>query len=105
MKFIETPTFTREVKSLLKDDEYRLLQVALLLCPEQGDLIPRTGGLRKIRWGSSRRGKRGGVRVIYYWDKKKETFYMLLVYSKSKQEDLTPEQAKILRRLVKEELK
>jgi mRNA-degrading endonuclease RelE of RelBE toxin-antitoxin system len=105
MRFIETPVFTREVKKLLNDDEYRALQLALLLRPEQGDLIPRTGGLRKIRWGIKRRGKRGGVRVIYYWDKKLETFYLLLVFPKSKQEDLTPEQTRILSRLVREEFK
>ena len=51
------------------------------------------------------KGKRGGCRVIYYWDKKHETFYMLLAYAKSKQEDLTPTQMKILTKLVKEELK
>jgi mRNA-degrading endonuclease RelE of RelBE toxin-antitoxin system len=105
MRFVETPIFTREVKKLLTDEEYRALQLALLLRPEQGDLIPRSGGLRKIRWGIKRRGKRGGVRIIYYWDKKFETFYLLLVFSKSKQEDLTPEQARILIRLVREEFK
>lgn len=105
MLFVETPVFTKELKKLLKDDEYRLIQLALLLRPEQGDLIPRTGGLRKIRWGIKRRGKRGGIRIIYYWDKKKEMVYMLLVFPKSKQEDLTPEQTRILSRLVREELK
>jgi mRNA-degrading endonuclease RelE of RelBE toxin-antitoxin system len=105
MKFVETLIFTREVKKLLRDEEYRLLQLALILRPEQGDLIPHARGLRKVRWGIRRRGKRGGIRVIYYWDRKQETFYMLLVFSKSQQEDLTPEQMRILTRLVKEEFK
>jgi len=105
MRFIETPIFTREVRGLLKEEEYRRLQLALLLRPEQGDRIPGTGGLRKIRWGALGRGKRGGARVIYFWDPAEETFYMLLVYSKSRQEDLTPEQVRVLKRLIREELK
>lgn len=105
MRFIETPIFTREVRKFLQDKEYRMLQIALLLRPEQGNIIPGSGGLRKIRWGARGRGKRGGCRMIYYWDKSKETFYMLLAYQKSMQEDLTPEQLKILSKLVKEEFK
>ena len=105
MRFIETPIFTEELHHLLKDEEYRALQLALLFRPEQGVLIPGSGGLRKIRWRQKGKGKRGGCRVIYYWDKKQETFYMLLVFAKSKQEDLTPTQMKVLTKLVKEELK
>jgi len=105
MKFIETPIFTKAVQSLLEDDEYKSLQVALLLRPEQGAIIPGSGGLRKIRWASKGKGKRGGLRVIYYWDTKNEVFYMLLIYSKSKKDDLTPDQLLVLSQLVKEELK
>ncbi len=105
MRFIETPIFTKELQHLLEDEEYRALQLALLFRPEQGVLIPGAGGLRKLRWSQKGKGKRGGCRVIYYWDKKHETFYMLLAYAKSKQEDLTPTQMKVLTKLVKEELK
>ena len=105
MRFVETPIFTRQVGKLLEDEEYRSLQLALLFRPEQGGMIPGTNGLRKVRWSQKGRGKRGGCRVIYYWDKKNETFYMLLAYTKSKQEDLTPEQVKVLSKLVKEEFK
>ena len=105
MRFIETPIFTKELQHLLEDEEYRALQLALLFRPEQGALIPGAGGLRKLRWRQKGKGKRGGCRVIYYWDKKQETFYMLLAYGKSKQEDLTPTQMKVLTKLVKEELK
>jgi mRNA-degrading endonuclease RelE of RelBE toxin-antitoxin system len=105
MRFIETPIFTRELQKLLEDEEYRALQLALLFRPEQGILIPGSGGLRKLRWSQKGKGKRGGCRVIYYWDEKQETFYMLLAYAKSKQEDLTPTQMKVLARLVREELK
>jgi len=105
MLFVETPIFTREVCALLEDEEYRALQLALLLRPEQGALIPGSGGLRKLRWGQKAKGKRGGYRIIYYWDKKLEILYMLLVYAKTRQEDLTPAQIKVLSKLVKEEFK
>ena len=105
MRFIETPIFTKELKNQLEDEEYRALQLALLFRPEQGVLIPGSGGLRKLRWSQKGKGKRGGCRIIYYWDEKQETFYMLLVYIKSKQENLTPKQMKVLAKLVKEELK
>jgi len=105
MKFIETPIFSKEVQALLKDDEYKSLQVALLLRPEQGSIIPKSGGLRKVRWSSKGKGKQGGLRVIYYWDNKTESFYMLLIYSKSKKDDLSPDQLQILSQIVKEELK
>ena len=105
MIFVETPIFTREQRDLLSDDDYRNLQFALLLRPEAGPIIPGSGGLRKVRWSLGARGKRGGLRVIYYWDKPKECIYMLLVYPKSRQEDLTQEQLRSLRKLVKENLK
>ena len=104
MRFVETPIFTAAIRSALPDDEYRALQVALLLRPEQGPVIPRSGGLRKVRWGTHGRGKRGGVRVIYYWHPAEETFYMLFVYPKNVQEDLTAAQLKALRRIMAEEL-
>lgn len=105
MRFVETPIFTKEVRNHLTDDEYRALQTALMFRPKQGPLIPGTGGLRKIRLGGRGKGKRGGYRIIYYWDKPTETFYMLLVYPKSKQEDLTPTQRRLLGQLVREEFK
>ena len=67
MKIIETPIFTKRVKSILKDEEYRLLQNELIFKPESGKIIPGSGGLRKIKWSGSGRGKRGGSRLIYYW--------------------------------------
>jgi hypothetical protein len=105
MIFIETLVFTRQLRALLPDDEYRNLQLALLLRPEAGPIISGGGGLRKIRWGLPGKGKRGGVRMIYYWDKAKDCIYMLLVYPKSRQEDLTPTQLRTLRKLVQENLK
>jgi len=103
MRFIETPVFTRDVVALLSDDEYRSLQLALAFRPEAGALIRGSGGLRKIRWAVSGRGKRGGVRVIYYWATAEDQIFMLLIYRKNQQEDLTPQQLKILRKIVREE--
>ena len=105
MVFVETPIFTRRILETLKDEEYRALQAALLRRPEQGSLIPGSGGLRKIRWATRTGGKRGGCRIIYYWDGKSETFYMLFIYAKSEREDLTRDQIKMLGRIVREEFK
>ena len=105
MLFIETPLFTKLIQELLPDENYRLLQQTLILRPETGDLIQGGGGLRKIRWNLPGRGKRGGLRVIYYWDVSAERIYMLLAYLKNQQEDLTPAQLKQLRQLIKEWLK
>ena len=105
MLFIETPVFTKLVTDLIPDDEYRKIQLALVLRPEAGKIIPGSGGLRKIRWKIVGSGKRGGLRLIYFWDVLEDRIYMLLIYKKSKQEDLNPNQLKILRNLVKELLK
>jgi mRNA-degrading endonuclease RelE of RelBE toxin-antitoxin system len=66
---VETPIFTKKVLSSIEDEDYRALQLALMLRPEQGKLIAGTGGLRKIRWAGKGHGKSGGYRMIYYWDK------------------------------------
>lgn len=101
--FLETPVFTCQIKELINDEQYRLLQLHLVADPVAGDLIPGSGGLRKIRIGAAGRGKRGGARVIYYWLTQKSQIYMLLAYAKNEQDDLTPEQLKALRALVKQE--
>ena len=88
----------------MADAEYSRLQAALVLQPELGDLIPGTGGLRKIRWTEEARGsgKRGGVRVIYYWHRTDALIYMLLAYSKRERDDLSTEQKRLLRKLLGE---
>jgi mRNA-degrading endonuclease RelE of RelBE toxin-antitoxin system len=100
---VETPIFSRTVVELLDDESYHSLQLTLLLRPDRGRSIRGSGGLRKVRWSVEGSGKRGGIRVIYFWDERSETFYMLYVYRKSKQEDLTAQQLRLLRRLVHEE--
>ncbi|HQI01627.1 MAG TPA: type II toxin-antitoxin system RelE/ParE family toxin [Deltaproteobacteria bacterium] len=104
MLFIETPIFTSEIQSLLPDEHYRDLQGVLAIQPDAGNVIKGSGGLRKIRFGLKGMGKRGGLRIIYYWDPP-DTIYMLFAYKKNEQEDLTQSQVKILSKLVQEYLK
>lgn len=101
MVFIETSIFTKEIQHLISDDHYRMLQTVLMLRPDAGKLIRGSGGLRKIRWNFPGTGKRGALRVIYYWSLP-DTLFMLFPYRKSEQENLTQDQLKILRRMVKE---
>ena len=82
MEFIETSVFTRIITELLDPDEYRTLQDALILRPEAGDVIP----------GAEGRGKRGGLRVIYYFKNDMGQIYLLYAYPKNKRENLTQEQ-------------
>lgn len=105
MKIIETSVFTKKLRLLLTDEEYRKLQNKLILNPKSGKIIKGSGGLRKIRWSIPGKGKRGGIRVIYYYVVKEEIILLLLIYTKSEREDLTKEQQKILKSLVKEEFK
>lgn len=84
----------------MSDDEYKELQEALVKRPEIGVIIQGTGGLRKVRWMLEGRGKSGGVRAIYYWMTEDEHIYMLYIYPKSEQEELTPEQKKALKAIV-----
>lgn len=103
MDIIETSVFTRQVQNLLTDEEYRQLQLALVDNPEMGVIIQGSGGLRKIRWAISGRGKRGGVRTIYYWAVKKDQILLLLMYAKNEQDNLTQDQLKVLRGIIEKE--
>ena len=105
MQFIETSVFTRQVTALLADDDYRQLQAALSVRSDAGSIIPHSGGLRKMRWALAGRGKRGGVRIIYYWVVAQERTLMLFMYPKNVQDDLTPQQLKVLRTIIEEEYK
>lgn len=88
---------------MLDDEAYRELQIALAERPDVGVVMVGSGGLRKVRWAAQGRGKRGGVRVIYYWAVEQDRLLMLLIYPKSERDDLTREQLKILRMIVEEE--
>jgi mRNA-degrading endonuclease RelE of RelBE toxin-antitoxin system len=86
--FIETRLFTRLVREYLDDDEYRELQKVLMDNPETGNIIPGSGGLRKVRWRAPGRGKRGGYRVIYYARLKQGVILMLTMYPKNVAENI-----------------
>lgn len=103
MNFIETSVFTRHIVDLLDDTEYTALQRVLLLNPALGDIIPGSGGIRKLRWAAKGHGKSGGARVIYYWAVSVDTILMLDVYPKNVKADLTKDEIKKLRRIVDEE--
>ena len=83
MRFVETAVFTAASRRHLDDEQYRQLQIALMLRPEQGPVIRGAGRLRKVRWATAGAGKRGGLRVIYYWAPRDEAFYMVYAYTKS----------------------
>jgi hypothetical protein len=86
----------------MEDDDYAELQLYLAMRPEVGKVIRGSGGIRKARWTGSGRGKRGGLRIIYYWFVNAELIYLLYVYPKCDQEDLRPDQLKMLKAVVKE---
>lgn len=100
MVIVETRVFTRLIKELITDDEYKRLQEALVNRPDMGDIIKGSGGLRKLRWKLDSAGKSGGVRVIYYWVTDDHHIRMLYVYPKTKQDDLTQEQLAQLKAIV-----
>jgi hypothetical protein len=102
VQFIETPTFTRLIGKLMDDDDYAQLQLALAGRPDWGKVITGSGGLRKLRWAGSGRERRGGLRIIYYWQTAEDQIWLLLAYAKSEQEDLSHAQIKQLKRLVDE---
>ena len=99
MIFIETQIFTEDVVELLSDDEYADFQKYLADNPLAGDVIQQTGGLRKVRWSAQGKGKRGGVRVIYYHLTADYQIRLILIYKKGIQDDLTADQKKMLRQL------
>lgn len=94
MVFIETALFTRYLLVYLNDDEYRELQSFLIEQPEAGDIVQGTGGLRKLRWSANNKGKRGGIRVIYYWQIAEDQIYFFTLYAKNEMSDLSSNEKK-----------
>ena len=90
------------VSDYLSDEEYKDFQTYLAENPEAGDIMQRTGGLRKIRWKSKGKGKRGGVRIIYYFQTAIDQIYLLTLYGKNEVTDLTSDECKALRKSVEE---
>ena len=105
MEFIETPVFTEVLQDYLSDDEYRELQLFLTLQPEVGEVMPGTGGFRKLRWADQRRGKgkRGGLRVIYYYLVADTVIWFFTLYDKEEAADLSPREKRLLKAAVEQE--
>lgn len=97
--FVEAPLFTRLVGEYFTDREYAALQKALSENPDLGDVIPGSGGVRKVRWGTRGRGKRGGVRVIYFVRNEAGVIWMLTIYAKNVTENIP---VHVLRRIRRE---
>ena len=100
MVFIETSHYTRIVADYLSDEEQSKLEAHLIVHPDDGDIIQGTGGVRKIRWGAKGKGKRSGVRVIYYWRTSRHHIYLLSIYGKNEASDLTEKEKEYLKKLV-----
>ena len=103
--FVELPPFEHQSADYLDEDAFLRLQGLLMLNPEAGALIPGTGGLRKLRFADERRGKgkRGGLRVIYWWDRCLQ-FWLFTIYDKDEMSDLTKAQRETLKQMIKKEL-
>jgi hypothetical protein len=96
----ETPVFVRQAESVWTDAERDEFINFIARNPEAGDLIPDTGGVRKVRWTRSGKGKRGGTRVVYFYHNGTMPLYLLLIYAKAQRENLTPHDTKAVRELV-----
>jgi hypothetical protein len=104
--FVELPVFENNRANYLDDAGFLALQNELMANPEAGDLIEGTGGLRKLRFADKRRGKgkRGGLRIIYYWWESGLQFWLFTLYDKDEASDLTPAQRKSLKEMIKAEI-
>jgi mRNA-degrading endonuclease RelE of RelBE toxin-antitoxin system len=104
--FVELPAFAKYRPDYLDDEGFRDLQNSLMANPEAGDVIEGTGGLRKLRQADPRRGKgkRGGLRVIYYWWDGKRQFWLFTLYDKDEMDDLSVKEKKVLKGMLKREL-
>jgi hypothetical protein len=99
VEFVEAPIFTHLLPDFLTDDQYRELQHYLRSNPEAGDVVPGTGGFRKLRWADKRRGKgkRGGLRIIYYYFAADSQIWLMTVYDKDSMSDLTAAEKRLLK--------
>jgi len=105
--FIEMPMFTRYRSTYLDDTAFRVLQQLLINNPGVGALMPGTGGLRKLRFVDTNRhkGKRGGIRVIYYWWQAGKQFWLFTLYGKDEMVGLSAQQKVALKKMIKTELR
>jgi mRNA-degrading endonuclease RelE of RelBE toxin-antitoxin system len=96
---VETAVFLRQAEDVWEDAEREAFVNFIAWNPETGDVIPETGGVRKVRWSRSGTGRRGGARVIYFYHNADRPVYLLMVYAKARREDLTPDEKKTVRKL------
>ena len=89
LTFVETKLFTELVTDYFTDEEHAALQHAIVVNPEAGDVIRGSGGVRKLRWGVAGRGKRGGVRIIYYLRRRQGLVWMLTLYAKNEADSIS----------------
>lgn len=106
VEFVEAPGFSARLRDYLDDDEYRGLQGFLAGKLASGEVMPGTGGFRKLRWGDPRRGKgkRGGFRVIYYHLEADDQIWLITVYDKDEMDDLSPAEKRLLKKAIEGEL-
>jgi hypothetical protein len=105
VEFVEAPVFTKLLADYLDDDGYRELQLHLTHDPEAGDVIPGTGGFRKVRWADPRRrkGKRGGLRVNYHYLMSDTQIWLMTLYDKDTATDLSPAEKRVLKAAIEKE--
>lgn len=103
VEVIQTRSFSRQIDDLLSASEYEELEWYLSCRPDAGPVIPASGGLRKLKWKAQGRGKRGGVRAIYYWHKSPSLILMLAAFGKNEQADLSRAELKAVRKAVEAE--
>jgi len=100
MLFVELPPFIAFRERYWSDEELAAVQRFLLTAPDAGQLIPGSGGLRKLRWAALQRGKRGGARVVYYWHVAADRIYLIHGYTKNRRDDLTKSQLDVIQKLL-----
>ena len=105
MEFIESPAFSRHLSRYLSDEGYRALQNDLARNPQAGDLMPGTGGFRKVRWADPRRGKgrRGGLRIVYHYFARDHEIWLMTIFDKDEASDLSPKEKRTLKAAIETE--
>ena len=100
MRVFSTRTYERAIHKLLGEEARREMEEAIVAAPDAAPVIRGTGGIRKLRWAGSGRGKRGGIRTVYFYHTGPNSIYLLTAYAKADREDLTPADTRALSRLV-----
>lgn len=100
MQLYFTRTYERAIRKLLSEEARKEMEASIVAAPDAAPIIRGTGGIRKMRWAGSGRGKRGGIRTIYFFHANPGAIYLLTAYTKADREDLSPADTKALSRMV-----